>query len=616
MDASDSSGYVIPRYRAGPDTAFFHFLHGTVPGHQIDFMYCPEVPQGPLRQTHFGHLSRLIKYIEPRGSSAYAFAIGNLSRDDVQHEPGHGGLAILFALRVPGVTDHAGRDMPPYAHGIVAVDRSLEYVQILESITVLYLRFLEREGAEDRRGDFYRAYVRTFSEEPERVESFLANAIDEITDLPKPRRSNLPFDYEADPDHPAPTQIAIVHDDDEQFGKLADCAATLAAALYRSNLKWTSITTGREIDIVGGSTVRFIARSEASNLGRAIVHDLDSLPSKEDELVKLLFHAKQRVEHAPAPRQGWREKRAAQRPALRSDPPPGLHPSSTDSGDSGDAVDVEIDDAAATLVAGFEADPNASPPPVGGSPPKSTQSPAFDPRKSSPSKGMSAGRIPTPTGLSFDARRSSPVGGISAAVLHGATSGSSNFDARRSSPVNGVRAAAVPTITPSAVEDRPVIQSTPPPRAPIPSTHPPPLSAPQAETHLEREPPVREKKGKWIVALVAIAALVVIVVVSVGAGMSIQEGPGTEGTTSLPSTNVTGAAQPGGTTNPAPPPAQLTSTSTVSPPAGSAADTAAPAQSSSAGASNSSTKKGSGKSGKQGSKTSSTTNPFGGETKF
>ncbi|MEZ4295607.1 MAG: hypothetical protein R3B70_11575 [Polyangiaceae bacterium] len=113
MADSERLAYVIPRYRAPADTAFFHFLHGTVPGHQIDFMYCPEVPQGPLKQTHFGHLARLIKYIEPRQGAAYAFALGNLSRDDVQHEPGHGGLAILFALRVPGVTDHAGCDMPP-----------------------------------------------------------------------------------------------------------------------------------------------------------------------------------------------------------------------------------------------------------------------------------------------------------------------------------------------------------------------------------------------------------------------------------------------------------------------------------------------------------------------
>src|SRR6185503_9712475 len=103
-----AAGYVVPTYDAAPGAVWYHFLHGNVPGHQIDFIYRPEVPQGRLTQQHFSHLSRLMKYIEPQISSPYAFAIGNLSRDDIQHEPGHGGLALLFGLRVQGMTDHAG----------------------------------------------------------------------------------------------------------------------------------------------------------------------------------------------------------------------------------------------------------------------------------------------------------------------------------------------------------------------------------------------------------------------------------------------------------------------------------------------------------------------------
>src|SRR5688572_9540024 len=94
------SGYAVPTYRATEDTPWYHFLHGNVPGHQIDFMYRPEVPQGALSRQHFSHLARLMKYIEPQTNAAYAFAIGNLSRDDTQYEPGHGGLALLFGLRI------------------------------------------------------------------------------------------------------------------------------------------------------------------------------------------------------------------------------------------------------------------------------------------------------------------------------------------------------------------------------------------------------------------------------------------------------------------------------------------------------------------------------------
>src|SRR5215468_8721092 len=112
---AEPRGYVVPSYRALDDTPWYHFLHGNVPGHQIDFMYRPEVPQGALSRQHFSHLARLMKYIEPESTGAYAFAIGNLSRDDTQYEPGHGGVALIFGLRIRGVTDHAGRQDPPFA---------------------------------------------------------------------------------------------------------------------------------------------------------------------------------------------------------------------------------------------------------------------------------------------------------------------------------------------------------------------------------------------------------------------------------------------------------------------------------------------------------------------
>src|SRR4051794_3755164 len=94
--------HVVPCYRAAEDAPWFHFLHGNVPGHQIDFMYRPEVPQGALSRQHYSHLARLMSYIEPHGGAEYAFAIGNLSRDDTQHEPGHGGVALIFGLRIRG----------------------------------------------------------------------------------------------------------------------------------------------------------------------------------------------------------------------------------------------------------------------------------------------------------------------------------------------------------------------------------------------------------------------------------------------------------------------------------------------------------------------------------
>ena len=165
-DATASS-YVIPRYRAEGDPSWFHALLGTVPGHQIDFIYAPEVPQGQLEHGHLGHLWRLMKYIEPRASARYAFALGNLSRDDVGYEPGHGGFAILFALRVGGVIDHADRAMPPYAHSVLSIDRALDYATMLEAISVFYRRFLERSArAGYTDGAFYRTYFQLVQKWP------------------------------------------------------------------------------------------------------------------------------------------------------------------------------------------------------------------------------------------------------------------------------------------------------------------------------------------------------------------------------------------------------------------------------------------------------------------
>lgn len=549
MDDSERPAYVVPRYRATDDPAFYHFLHGTVPGHQIDFMYGPEVPQGALAQTHFGHLSRIIKYIEPREGATYAFALGNLSRDDVQHEPGHGGIAILFALRVPGVTDHAGRDMPPYAHGIVAVDRHLDYVTLLESITVLYRRFLEREGADDRRGDFYRSYVRTVLERPEEVDAFLSHAIAELDDIPRPRKSKLAWDYLADESTPA-KRITIVHDDDESFATLAHYAALIGAALHRSNVKWTSITSGREIDIPGGTTIRLVPRSEAPSDPRG-VFAVDDLPDGEDELMNLLFGARRRVEEIAAPRQGWREKLAAQRPGLRSEPPP-AHRSAPpgDSQDRGDlSVDVDIDDAAATLpVAPLEPDPGPAP----GAPSNTARAVPFDPRRSSPMTGVAAaslgGAASAAAASAFDPRRSSPTTGVS-----GVGSTAAGFQLPPRSP--GAQSTA----------DLPGPMSG---RVPIPSAPgSDPASIPSSDVGFRVYRENRARKGRWIIAAAAFAAIAVIVVVSVVAGMNLQgdgsdkdgdPGPGTTGQSATTGPSAT-TGQPA-TTSQSPATSQSTTT--------------------------------------------------------
>jgi hypothetical protein len=308
-ESDERPSYAVPRYHAEGDPAWYHVLHGTVPGHQIDFIYCPEVPQGPLKHTHFAHVARLIKYIEPREQASFAFAIGNLSRDDVRHDPGHGGLAVIFGLRVEGAVDHASRSMPPYAHGLLAVDRALDYGVLIDAITAFHRRFASESSA-DAGDRFYRSYVKTMREDPGAVEEFLKSYVAEFDDLPHPGPSHLGWDFVA-PEDARLQRLTIVHPDGEPFSTVTSVAATLGSLLYRSNVKWTTISNSREFDIPGGISIRFVPESEAPRDSKGLVLRLDDVPGEEAEIAEKLFSAKPRETGVVvAPRRGWREQMA------------------------------------------------------------------------------------------------------------------------------------------------------------------------------------------------------------------------------------------------------------------------------------------------------------------
>ncbi|MGK3991158.1 hypothetical protein WME99_49375 [Sorangium sp. So ce136] len=309
-----ASGYVIPRYRAPADAPWYHVLHGNIPGHQIDFMYCPEVPQGPLTTTHFSHLARLMKYIEPATGSTHAFAIGNLSRDDTQHEPGHGAVGLIFGFRIGGAVDHAGRGNPPFAHGLVAVDRDLGYATLLEASATFYRHVMNATELNSSAGMFYREYVGAVREAPERVPHVLERYVEEYGDLPYLRRSNATWDWVAD-EGTLPKRVVIVHKHDEPFGAIAHAAAKIATVLYRSNIKWTSITSGREADIPGGVSVRFVRERDVSMEERhGVLIRIEEVAEDEAEIARGMFGARPQGEQEEKPQfgGGWRERFAAQ----------------------------------------------------------------------------------------------------------------------------------------------------------------------------------------------------------------------------------------------------------------------------------------------------------------
>ncbi|KYF73865.1 hypothetical protein BE15_09660 [Sorangium cellulosum] len=304
---------MIPRYRAPGDAPWYHVLHGNIPGHQIDFMYCPEVPQGPLTTTHFSHLARLMKYIEPATGATHAFAIGNLSRDDTQHEPGHGAVGLIFGFRIGGTVDHAGRGNPPFAHGLVAVDRDLGYATLLEASATFYRHVMNATEVNSSAGMFYREYVAAVRDAPERVAHVLERYVEEYGDLPYLRRSSATWDWKVD-DGAAPKRVVIVHKHDEPFGAIAHAAARIATVLYRSNIKWTSITSGREADIPGGVSVRFVRERDVTMEERhGVLLRIEDVSEDEGEIARGMFGARPQGEQEEKPQfGGWRERFAAQ----------------------------------------------------------------------------------------------------------------------------------------------------------------------------------------------------------------------------------------------------------------------------------------------------------------
>ncbi|KYG03466.1 hypothetical protein BE21_51510 [Sorangium cellulosum] len=287
-----AAGYVVPTYEAAPGEVWYHFLHGNVPGHQIDFIYRPDVPQGPLTQQHFSHLTQLINYIEPRSRHEYAFAIGNLSRDDTQHEPGHGGVALLFGLRIQGAKDHAGRQDPPFCHAIAAIDRHLDAAGLLEVALSFHRKLLPGVDSEASGSGWYHTYVR-YGQNADALLPILRGYIVDFADLPAPEPSLLGLRWtaaEADP----PRRVVIVHGPDEPFDAIAACAARIAGVLVESDIRWTAISNGREADMLGGVSVRFVpeheARAEAEG-GRVL--RLGDVPHEPKEVAEQLFGAQE-----------------------------------------------------------------------------------------------------------------------------------------------------------------------------------------------------------------------------------------------------------------------------------------------------------------------------------
>ncbi len=284
--------YLVPTYKLQPGEVWYHFLHGNVPGHEIDFMYRPEVPQAPLTRQHFSHLARIVKYIEPRPSSSYSFAITNLSRDDTQHETGHGGVAFVFGLRIDGTTDHAGRRNPPFCHASAAIDRQLDAGTLYHVAVQIHKKLLPPDPSDVEGSGWYRSQYVPHAENPDHLDVILRAYVEDFAELysPGPSRQTLRWSAEG---ATVPRRVTIVYPDRVDFPMLAGAMARFAEVLIESDIKWTAVSNGREQDVAGGLTVRFVPRHEATEASAdEVLLYLEHVPENPAEIA-YLFNARE-----------------------------------------------------------------------------------------------------------------------------------------------------------------------------------------------------------------------------------------------------------------------------------------------------------------------------------
>ena len=81
--------------------AWLHYLHGNVPGHQLDWIARPQGQPGGVTPQHVQHLLDLIQVHDVPSAGDVTLTFANLSLKDTTHRPGYGGLGIVAHFRMP-----------------------------------------------------------------------------------------------------------------------------------------------------------------------------------------------------------------------------------------------------------------------------------------------------------------------------------------------------------------------------------------------------------------------------------------------------------------------------------------------------------------------------------
>lgn len=289
--------YTVPQYQPAPGAAWLHVLYGHVPRHQQDFILRPATPFENFRPQHYGDLQPLIRGLQPPAGRDLAFLIGNLSAGDTRHRAGHGGLALVVATRVQGALDHAGRDLPTFAHAAFFVDQPVDATFLQQAAESLVRRF-QQAGPR-----WYRGYYEGGAGAGGAAQAEYLRGFDEPTPLlPAPPTDGVTTRWKLREGRPRYNRVLIVRPPEAPFAAVAAVMARLGALLYCAKLRWVSISDSHEearqriYDINPTElSVRFVSHAPTSADPRVFCCGLDEVPLEDWALADLLGLLEQRA---------------------------------------------------------------------------------------------------------------------------------------------------------------------------------------------------------------------------------------------------------------------------------------------------------------------------------
>lgn len=227
--------YTAAQYLPTPGECWYHVLYGHVPRHQMDTILRPVIPTQKLHPQHFAQLQPYIKLVMPPLDESFAFALCNLSCEDSQHQPGRGGLAMVVSNRVSGLRDHALRDSLVFAHAALAIDERFT-PELLTEAALRLQQFVQEQGV-----PWYRSYYTGGqADSPESAQAYLRR----LHALPRPEPDAIGTTWHVDA--PPPHNLLLIECGDAPFEDIALCIARIGSVLYRTDLRWASISTGME----------------------------------------------------------------------------------------------------------------------------------------------------------------------------------------------------------------------------------------------------------------------------------------------------------------------------------------------------------------------------------